>query len=73
MIDEYEKASWDAGYKHGMTQAVKLIMQIYKTDQLRGLSSTGFIRNFAYHLAEIGPEWASLAKSIIDNSFFHKK
>ena len=66
--EEYEKVSWDAGYRQGIIRAVKLTMQIYKTDQLRDMTSTGFIRNFAYHLAEMGPEWVDLVKILTDST-----
>ena len=65
-IEEAEKKAWDAGYRQGVIRAVKLTMQIYKDDQLRGMTSKGFLLNFAYHLAEMGPEWERYAKILTD-------
>ena len=65
-IEEVDKKSFDAGYRQGVIRAVKLTMQIYKDDQLRCMTSKGFLLNFAYHLAEMGPEWEGYAKILSD-------
>ena len=67
-VTEREKASWDAGYRQGVIHTVKLAAQTYKTDQLRGMTAAGFIRNFACQLAERGPDWIDLAKMLTDST-----